>query len=339
MGKKVEINIVDGVKLGEAIKGKIKDEQGTKDKFKIFFNRDSKDKNIFPKGVQYFLRIFRGNDGRKYKDHKIINRETGKITHEEKGERIFNMKKVNIKNSRGLNLVGDLYTVDSDKLVVMSHGFNYDRHEKNEKFSKIAKRLSEAGYNALPFDFSGSGESDDSPLTIANYTDDLKSVIKWAKDKGYKDVILFGASLGGLVSFLAYDKNIKAIVGLAPSTDKAESDWRDKHFSQEELKKFEEKGQINYASKGIRDYIVIDKQYIEERENLNQKKVLENINCPVLLFHSDDDKFVPMSVSENAVEIIGNKAELYFTKSAGHAFLNHIDEVCDKMIKWLEEKI
>lgn len=249
------------------------------------------------------------------------------------------MKKINIKNSRGLNLVGDLYTANSNKIVIMSHGFNYDRREKNEKFSVIAGHLNRAGYNVLPFDFSGSGESDDSNLTVANYTEDLKSVIKFVKEQGFKNIILFGASLGGLISFLAYNDDIKAIIGLAPATDKANADWKTKNFSVEQLQEFEDKGKINYKSKGIRDYIVIDKQYINERENLNQKEILQNIKCPVLLFHSDDDTYVPLQVSKNAIKIIGDKAELYFIKNAGHAFLKHLDEVSEKMINWLGDKI
>src|SRR3989339_1702651 len=99
------------------------------------------------------------------------------------------MERVNIKTFRGLNLIGDLYTADSDKIIIMSHGFNYDRHEKNNKFDKIATSLNKAGYNILTYDFSGSGESDDSPLTISNYTDDLKSVIEFVKNKGLKEIV------------------------------------------------------------------------------------------------------------------------------------------------------
>ena len=249
------------------------------------------------------------------------------------------MERVNIKTFRGLNLIGDLYTADSDKIIIMSHGFNYDRHEKNNKFDKIATSLNKAGYNILTYDFSGSGESDDSPLTISNYTDDLKSVIEFVKNKGLKEIVLFGASLGGLISFLSYDKYIRAIICLAPPTDKAASDWRNRNFSIEELREFIRNGQISYKSKGLRDRIIIDKQYLLDREEINQKGLLKNIICPVLIFHADNDSYVPLEVSKNAVKIIGDNAELYIIKGAGHAFLENIDVVADKTINWLGNKL
>ncbi|MFA6307605.1 MAG: alpha/beta fold hydrolase [Patescibacteria group bacterium] len=248
------------------------------------------------------------------------------------------MKIVNIKNSRKLNLVGDLYTADSAKIIIMSHGFAYDRHEKENKFDKIAESFNKVGYNVLKYDFSGSGESDDSPLTLANYIADLKSVIKYARENGYKDIILFGASLGGLVSLSAYNEDIKAIVCLAPVSDKVDSQWRRKNFSEEDLLEIKKTGQVMHKAHGFRDKIIIDRQYLLDREEVNQKLLLRNIKCPVLIFHSNDDTYVPLKVSERAVKILGNKGELYFIKDAGHAFLKHLDTVVNKTINWLAKK-
>jgi len=249
------------------------------------------------------------------------------------------MQKVNIKNSRKLNLVGDLYTVDSDKIIIMSHGFTYDRHEKENKFDRLATGFNKVGYNVITFDFSGVGESDDSPLTLVNYIDDLKSVIKYAREHEYTDIILFGASLGGLVSLSSYDEGIKAIVCLAPVSDKVDSAWRKKHFTEEEMVEFKKVGYISYPAKGLRDKIILDKQYLLDREELNQKLLLRNIKCPVLIFHSNDDHHVPFKVSQQAIKILGNKGELYYIKDAGHAFLEHIDIVINKTINWLSKKV
>lgn len=249
------------------------------------------------------------------------------------------MEKVNIKNSRGLNLVGDFYTADSKKIIIMSHGFAYDRHEKQNKFEKIAAGFNNAKYNVLKFDFSGTGESDDSLLTIDNYTDDLKSVVKFVKDKGLDDVVLFGASLGGLISFKAYSDSIKAIVCLASPTDKAAKDWPSRHFSEKQLEELEKKGSTTVKGKGLRNTLVIGKEFLSDRENFNQKELLKDIKCPVLIFHANNDPFVSFETSKKAVEILGKTAELCFVKDAGHSFLNHLDLVVDKTINWLENKL
>lgn len=255
------------------------------------------------------------------------------------------MKKIFIKNSKGLNLAADFYQSDSDKMIIMCHGFAYDRHEKDNKYDKIAEGFFKSGYSVIKFDFSGSGESGDGPLTISNQTDDLISVIKFVVDNNYNNIILFGGSLGGLTAFEAYDNNISAIVGLAPSTDKVDKSWRAKHFSKEETEELVKTGKVYieakgyFKAKGIRDKILIDKKYFEERENLDQEKLLENIKCPVLIFHSNNDPYVPLEVSERAVEIIGDNAELYFVKDAGHSFVDHTDVVISKTIDWLKEKL
>ncbi len=249
------------------------------------------------------------------------------------------MKKINIKNSRKLNLVGDLYTTDSDKLIIMSHGFTGDRHEWG-RFDQIAEAFHKMDYNVLAFDFSGSGESDDDSLTVTKQIDDLKSVIKYARDKGYQNIILFGHSLGGLVSFSCYDENIKAIVTTAPVTDKGDSNWRTNKFTKEQLEEFKETGQlvINKNS-GPREYIVIDRQYLIEREEVNQKLLLRNIKCPVLIIHGDEDDGVPLKDSENAIKVLANKVELYVIKGEGHSFSDNIDTVINKTINWLSKKV
>lgn len=83
------------------------------------------------------------------------------------------MERVEFENSRGLTLVGDYLQADSDAGIVMAHGFTGDRTEW-DYFDQVAEYLNDSGYNVLKFDFSGSGESDDEPITIGNQVEDLK---------------------------------------------------------------------------------------------------------------------------------------------------------------------
>ena len=74
-------------------------------------------------------------------------------------------------------------------------------------------------------------------------------------------------------------------------------------------------------------------------DEINQKLLLRNIKCPVLLIHPENDEFLPLKHVENAVGILGNKVELYILKDASHAFLKHIDIVANKTINWLSKKV
>ena len=107
------------------------------------------------------------------------------------------MPRVTFRNSRGLQLVGDLVpagaspvpgdpTPAGDRaLVVMAHGFASDRHSRG-RFPRIAAALAGAGLASLAFDFAGCGESDDDVLTLDHQIDDLHAAIAHARSLGYE---------------------------------------------------------------------------------------------------------------------------------------------------------
>lgn len=248
------------------------------------------------------------------------------------------MEKIFIKNSRNLNLAADLYKSDSDTIIIMCHGFGYDRHEKENKFDKIAEGFYKAGYNILKFDFSGVGESDDDTITVGKQSDDLKSVIKFVKEKGYKNIILFGVSLGTLAILNNYNSDISAIIGVGPVTDSSRTEWPQDTFSKEQLDEIEQTGKLIFKKpSGPRDFVVLDKQYIDDRLSVDQEKLLSVVDCPVFIMHSDGDEHIPLQVSEKAVQILKN-GELYVIENGTHGFLESVDLVIEKSLSWLKDK-
>jgi dipeptidyl aminopeptidase/acylaminoacyl peptidase len=134
---------------------------------------------------------------------------------------------VNFKNE-GQTLVGIMtFPEEIQKplpAVVLLHGFTSNKNEDFivgtgvEMFHHTAKRLSEAGYITLRFDFTGHGESDGDfeDLTISNLISDTLVAIDFiANQKGVNPerIGLLGQSLGGLTA--AYvgcrDDRIKSI--------------------------------------------------------------------------------------------------------------------------------
>lgn len=109
-------------------------------------------------------------------------------------------------------------------VVVLLHGFTSNKNEDSivstgvGMFHHTAKRLSEAGYITLRFDFRGHGESDGDfeDLTISNLISDTLAAIDFiANQKGVNPerIGLLGQSLGGLTA--AYvgcrDDRIKSV--------------------------------------------------------------------------------------------------------------------------------
>jgi uncharacterized protein len=87
-------------------------------------------------------------------------------------------------------------------LIILSHGFTGTKIESGRLFVTTARALAAAGFTALRFDFWGSGDSggefyEMSPNTEIN---DLKNVIRWARQNGWKKIGLLGLSFGGAVT-------------------------------------------------------------------------------------------------------------------------------------------
>lgn len=74
------------------------------------------------------------------------------------------MDKISFNNSRGLKIVANLYSVGSNKLIIMAHGFMNDK-SSNGRFEKLSESLNKVNYDILAIDFSGCGESEDDDIT------------------------------------------------------------------------------------------------------------------------------------------------------------------------------
>ncbi|MEA1993404.1 MAG: alpha/beta hydrolase [Euryarchaeota archaeon] len=234
------------------------------------------------------------------------------------------MKRVTFNNSRNQLLVGHLYTSESKSIIIMSHGFTGDKSEW-DRFNKVAGSLNQSGYNVLTFDFSGCGESNDDTLTVDKQIDDLKSAIKFVKSKGYQKIGLFGHSLGGLISLKCFTPEIITMVLWAPVTNKIKYTW-DKRYSKEQLQELDEKGYITkIRDKGVRKTILIDKQMLKDREVVNQKDLLENIDCPILIIHGKEDASVSYTDSEEAIKLLSKDSKLELVDKADHGFYDYMD--------------
>jgi pimeloyl-ACP methyl ester carboxylesterase len=243
------------------------------------------------------------------------------------------MERVIFKNSRNQSLVGHLYTSESESIIIMSHGFTGDKSEHG-RFDKVAESFYKSGYNVLIFDFSGCGESDNDTLTVEKQIDDLKSAIKFVKSKDYQKIGLFGHSLGGLISLKCFTPDIITMVLWAPVTDKIKYTW-DKRYSKEQLQELDEKNYITKTrDKGVRKIILIDKQMLNDRENVNQKDLLKNIDCPILIIHGKQDASVPYTDSEQAIKLLSKNSKLELVEKADHGFYDYMDVIIDLSNEW-----
>jgi len=239
-------------------------------------------------------------------------------------------EKVEFENSRGVKLVGALHVPDkeTDKIIIFSHGFGANK--ERARIVKTAERICQKGFAALRFDFAGRGESRDDSLTIEKEIDDLKSAISFIKSKGYKDIGLVGESLGGLCSVLAYNEEIKAMVLWAPVLVARAPD-----LNEEQVKELQAKGYIIIDKDGRK--FKVEKQYLTERETINQKEIFSKIKCPVLIMHGNKDDIIPIEDSKNALNYLPKGSKLEVIDGSGHKFTGHEDQLAEISSGWISK--
>jgi len=243
------------------------------------------------------------------------------------------MDKITFKNSRNKTLIGNLSSLKSKSIIILSHALANDKSERG-KLDAVANKLNNSGFNTLAFDFSGCGESDDDTLTVEKQVDDLKSAIEFAKTKGFEKIALFGHSVGCLVSLKAYSQEIKTMVLWSPVTNKVKYHWEDK-LSKEQLQELSEKGYFTRTRKNaIREIYQIDKQMLKERESVDQKKLLQDIICPVLIIQGTKDTSIPIEDSENAIKLLPDESQLAIVENADHDFTEHVEEIVKLTNEW-----
>lgn len=243
-------------------------------------------------------------------------------------------EKIRFQNSRGTRLVGVLHLPDkkTSSAVIISHGFaaNKDR----TRLIRLAESLSKNGFAALRFDFGGCGESEDREITLKSQVDDLKSAIRYMREKGYSNIGLLGESLGGLTSILACDDEIKTLVLWAPVT-KSKTGFR---IQKEELgQEMNEKGLIIFQKSG-REF-KIPKEYLEERQAVNQRQILSKIKTPVLIIHGDKDSSIPVEESKQAMQFLPEGSRLEIIRGGDHKLDHKMCEVIPLSVNWFKKHL
>lgn len=246
------------------------------------------------------------------------------------------MERVEFENSRGLTLVGDYLEADSDAGIVMAHGFTGDRTEWGY-FDQVAEYLNDSGYNVLKFDFAGSGESDDEPIAIGNQVEDLKSAIDYIESRGVERLGLYGHSQGGLVSLRNHD--LADVLVLASPVTNSLANYGDEKLSDSEQRELDENGFWTVTrEKGPRNEYVIDESIIDEKQSINQRELLKDVNEPTLIIHGDQDEIVPIEHSRQAVEILEN-SDFKSIQGLDHGYNEKLGEIAKEAEKWFQENM
>lgn len=234
------------------------------------------------------------------------------------------MYRVRFKNSRDIMLVGNLYSCNSEVIIVMCHGFTSDKHSSG-RFEKMANKLNESGFDVLAFDFGGCGESEDEILIVNNQVDDLRNAMNYVKSLGYKKLAFYGHSLGTLICLKCYTSEIVTMVLSGACTAPMYYNWNE-YLTNEQMSELKNKGlTLLTATSNWRKYVKITPQTLLDFEQVNSQESLENVKCPVLIIHGncDEEEKMLLKNSKNAIKYLSNESKIEVINGATHSFKEH----------------
>lgn len=220
--------------------------------------------------------------------------------------------------------------------LIICHGFRGTK-ENGGRIFDFAKRLNDLGFAALPFDFSGSGNSDGKfdDVTLSRQVQDLKSVMDYVYEKYQLPLILLGRSFGGstVLAAGAGDERVAACVFW--STPIRLQETFNAILGDEDREKIARGESISLRDDGgvyqIQPSLFND--FAEHRMNEYISKIKTR---PVLIIHGLADEVVDPANARELSSGLTN-AKLLLAENADHKFLDKSREREDITLQWLKE--
>ena len=222
---------------------------------------------------------------------------------------------------------------NSQITVVFFHGFMSDMI--GAKPTAIQKFCRKKKLDFLKFEYSGHGRSSGKFIdgNISKWTSEAKQLIK-SKIKKDKKLIFIGSSMGSWIALnlLPYfKKQIKGFIGISSAPQFLEElMW--KKFSKK-IKKIIMIKKIYHFEHGGFVYPITKQLIFDAKKNkvLNNKI---NLEIPIFLLHSTNDKVVPLSFSKKILKICKKSIKkLIKIKNGDHSLSKKSDlkKICSEL--------
>lgn len=240
-----------------------------------------------------------------------------------------------IRKADGRKLALDLTVISHEKAIILCHGFGSDRDSKG-RFPAMANSLQRAGFSTVAFDFSGCGESDDAILDVADEVDDVKIILGYLQQRGYKKFGLYGHSLGSLICLKCVTMNIIAMALSGCLTGPMRYDWKN-YYSAGQLAKLKQDGSFRQDVQSTgRPSIQIGQNILDTFADIDQKALLQSVPIPVLLIHGDGDEEERelLENSKAGFAYLPEGSRLELLHGATHSFAGQYNTVIEKSTDW-----
>jgi len=250
-------------------------------------------------------------------------------------QKMINIPRSTIGNLNGIHFeTGEPF--ENTPVVILAHGYTGDQEEWG-RFTKTALEFNKVGFDAVTFDFSGSGKNPREPKTFSKQVQDLKDVHDWVKSKGYKKINVLGLSFGGTTTLIANLPELKSTIFWAPG-------FYLKHLIKKFYvimvflqSKFSNKPHMIPASI---EPIMINYDFLKEGRKLDFENVLANYSTPSIIIQGNKDKYALYERNLEAFKHMPQDENHKFVKieGAGHDFKDaNLDQFIENSINWLKK--
>jgi esterase/lipase len=256
---------------------------------------------------------------------------------------------IKIPKSTDANLSAMLFTTSNQLIrpkfqkppfVILCHGFTGNKFEWG-RFPKTANKLNEAGFDALIFDFSGSGENKREPILLSKQIHDLEDVYNWVRKQGYEWISILGLSFGGLTALLTNLTDIKAYVFWAPAFYMHESikNYLSILFTSQDQSN---KESVILKLPNEKEGLLIDRNFADEIERIKVENYLKKLIKPTLILQGTADSSVKLESTRKAFTFLpkDDHHKLIELKNATHNFTGkHLTNLIELTTNWLRKYV
>lgn len=237
---------------------------------------------------------------------------------------------VEFATSDGLVIKGWLFPANSDKSIILLHGWKANRYEPLPR----VKFLVEAGYNVLTYDARACGESEGDLISLGYYeSEDLVAAAKFLKEKGINKIAADGISQGGATIVFASQKtkDIDCII-IESCFDKLRNAVNNRFSSMLFIP-----GAIGSALMIpiARNKLMVD---VDEIEPL---KYIGNIHVPIFIVSGEKDTRTAQEETEGMYNHANQPKQLWIVPNAKHEDLFRVnpEEYKKRMLTFLSEHL
>ena len=234
----------------------------------------------------------------------------------------------------GAELVGILHrpAEPAKASVLMAHCFTCSKDIHT--MTRLARALTDAGFAAFRFDFTGLGDSegDFAEKTLSGNVSDVARAATTLVEMGFGPYGLLGHSLGGAAALLAADrlKTVRSVVTVASPADANHV----KHLLDGTAEGFEEDGRADISIGGRTFELEVG--FLHDLETHDVLDAVRDLDRPYMVVHADDDTVVPVTDGERLHDAAPQLSEFARYPTGGHLFANRqaADQLAHDVSAW-----